>query len=66
MLVYLFTDAAVGPTALDGYLRGASEVSFNRISIDGDTSTNDTVLLLASGESGVSVGAGDPEIWRAL
>jgi glutamate N-acetyltransferase/amino-acid N-acetyltransferase len=59
MLVYLFTDVAVDPAALDGFLRDAVEVSFNRISIDGDTSTNDTVLLLASGASGVKVGAGD-------
>ncbi|MGC2584356.1 MAG: bifunctional ornithine acetyltransferase/N-acetylglutamate synthase, partial [Acidobacteriaceae bacterium] len=44
MLVFLFTDAAVHPTALERYLRGAVEASFNRISIDGDTSTNDTVL----------------------
>ena len=44
------------PAALDGYLRQAVEVSFNRISVDGDTSTNDTVLLLASGASGVSIG----------
>jgi glutamate N-acetyltransferase/amino-acid N-acetyltransferase len=66
MLVYLFTDAAVHPTALDRYLRAASEVSFNRISIDGDTSTNDTVLLLASGESGANVWADDPEFERAL
>ena len=58
MLVYLFTDAAIEPAALDGYLRGAVEVSFNRISIDGDTSTNDTVLLLASGASGVNGGRG--------
>ena len=45
MLVYLFTDAAVEPTVLDGFLQAAVEVSFNRISTDGDTSTNDTVLL---------------------
>jgi glutamate N-acetyltransferase/amino-acid N-acetyltransferase len=56
MLVYVLTDAAVEPAALDGYLRQAVEVSFNRISVDGDTSTNDTVLLLASGASGVSIG----------
>lgn len=66
MLVYLFTDAAVHPTALDRYLRAAVEVSFNRISIDGDTSTNDTVLLLASGESGADIWAEDPEFARAL
>ncbi|MGA3071581.1 MAG: bifunctional glutamate N-acetyltransferase/amino-acid acetyltransferase ArgJ [Terracidiphilus sp.] len=56
MLVYVLTDAAVEPAVLDGYLRHAVEVSFNRISVDGDTSTNDTVLLLASGASGVSIG----------
>lgn len=66
MLVYLFTDAAVHPTALDRYLRAATELSFNRISIDGDTSTNDTVLLLASGASGADVWADDPEFQRAL
>ena len=52
MLVYVMTDAAIEPSVLDGYLRPAIEVSFNRISVDGDTSTNDTVLLLASGASG--------------
>ncbi|MGD0903814.1 MAG: bifunctional glutamate N-acetyltransferase/amino-acid acetyltransferase ArgJ [Terracidiphilus sp.] len=56
MLVYVLTDAAVEPAVLGGYLRQAVEVSFNRISVDGDTSTNDTVLLLASGASGVSIG----------
>jgi glutamate N-acetyltransferase/amino-acid N-acetyltransferase len=66
MLVYLFTDAAVDPAALDGFLRGSVEVSFNRISIDGDTSTNDTVLLLASGASGVKVEASDPKFAAAL
>lgn len=66
MLVYLFTDAAVHPTALDRYLRAAVEASFNRISIDGDTSTNDTVLLLASGASGADVWADDPEFAHAL
>jgi glutamate N-acetyltransferase/amino-acid N-acetyltransferase len=59
MLVYVVTDAALEPGDLDGYLRAAVEVSFNRISVDGDTSTNDTVLLLASGASGAKIGAGD-------
>ncbi|MGB9030722.1 MAG: bifunctional glutamate N-acetyltransferase/amino-acid acetyltransferase ArgJ, partial [Acidobacteriaceae bacterium] len=66
MLVYLFTDAAVEPAALDGFLREAVEVSFNRISIDGDTSTNDTVLLLASGASGVEIGEKDEKFAGAL
>ncbi|MDP9161070.1 MAG: bifunctional glutamate N-acetyltransferase/amino-acid acetyltransferase ArgJ [Acidobacteriota bacterium] len=51
MLVYLFTDAIATPAQLRRCLQPACEQSFNRISIDGDTSTNDTVLLLASGQS---------------
>ena len=57
MLVYLMTDASVEPGDLQAYLNEAIELSFNRISVDGDTSTNDTVLLLASGASGVTIGA---------
>lgn len=53
MLVYIFTDAAASPVELKAVLREACEQTFNCISIDGDTSTNDTVLLLASGRSGV-------------
>jgi glutamate N-acetyltransferase / amino-acid N-acetyltransferase len=53
MLVYLFTDLAADSEELGDLLAPAVERSFNSISIDGDTSTNDTVLLLASGASGV-------------
>ena len=53
MLVYLFTDVAAETAQLNSALRAAVEPSFNCISIDGDTSTNDTVLLLAGGASGV-------------
>jgi len=66
MLVYILTDAEIEPAALDGFLRQAIEVSFNRISVDGDTSTNDTVLLLASGAGGVAVVPGDAEFADAL
>jgi len=66
MLVYIMTDAAIEPDVLDGYLRPAIETSFNRISVDGDTSTNDTVLLLASGASGASIGAGNAAFATAL
>jgi len=66
MLVYLFTDALVGPRVLDGFLQSAAEVSFNRISIDGDTSTNDTLVLLASGASGAAIGASDAVFANAL
>jgi glutamate N-acetyltransferase/amino-acid N-acetyltransferase len=55
MLVVLTTDAAVPADALDGLLRAAVDRSFHHISIDGDTSTNDTVLLLANGASGVAL-----------
>jgi glutamate N-acetyltransferase/amino-acid N-acetyltransferase len=55
MLVYLFTDAKLEPGVAADLLHHAVEGSFNRISIDGDTSTNDTVLLLASGASGIAI-----------
>jgi glutamate N-acetyltransferase/amino-acid N-acetyltransferase len=53
MLAFLFTDAEIGPRPLGKALGAAAEKSFNRISVDGDTSTNDTVYLLANGASGV-------------
>jgi len=52
LLVFLFTDAAAEPKVLKTLLRQALPVSFNRITVDGDTSTNDTILLLASGKAG--------------
>ncbi|MFI5944853.1 bifunctional glutamate N-acetyltransferase/amino-acid acetyltransferase ArgJ [Streptomyces uncialis] len=54
MLVVLTTDADVDSTALDGALRDATRVTFDRVDSDGCMSTNDTVLLLASGASGVT------------
>jgi len=55
MLVYLFTDVQAESADLDDLLAAAVARSFNTISIDGDTSTNDTVLLLASGASRVAL-----------
>ena len=55
MLVYLFSDVAASPRELQHLLRDACDPSLNSMSIDGDTSTNDTVLLLASGQSGCRV-----------
>lgn len=55
LLVVLTTDAAVAPPLLQSLLQTAVGPSFNRISIDGDTSTNDTALLLANHASGVPV-----------
>jgi glutamate N-acetyltransferase/amino-acid N-acetyltransferase len=66
MLVYIMTDAEMEPPALQRMLGRVAEVSFNRISVDGDTSTNDTLLLLASGASGARVLDGDEEFEEAL
>jgi glutamate N-acetyltransferase/amino-acid N-acetyltransferase len=55
MLVYLFTDAELETAVAADLLHHAVDSTFNRISIDGDTSTNDTVLLLASGASGIVI-----------
>ena len=57
MLVYLFTDLDAGPKDLQSALKAAVDRSFHAISVDGDTSTNDTVLLLASGASMVKLAA---------
>jgi glutamate N-acetyltransferase/amino-acid N-acetyltransferase len=53
MLVVLTTDAVAEPAALDAALRKATRVTFDRVDSDGCMSTNDTVLLMASGASGV-------------
>jgi glutamate N-acetyltransferase/amino-acid N-acetyltransferase len=54
MLVVLTTDAVLAATALDAALRAATSATFDRLDADGCMSTNDTVLLLASGASGVT------------
>ncbi|WP_232668599.1 bifunctional glutamate N-acetyltransferase/amino-acid acetyltransferase ArgJ [Pseudonocardia sp. TRM90224] len=53
MLSVITTDAVVDPGVLDEALRAAVRVSFDRLDVDGSMSTNDTVLLMASGASGV-------------
>jgi glutamate N-acetyltransferase/amino-acid N-acetyltransferase len=58
MLVYLFTDLSATTAELAALLAPTAESSFNSISIDGDTSTNDTVLLIASGASGIGLDSG--------
>ncbi len=60
MLVVLTTDAVVDAARLDGALRRATAQTFDRVDVDGCISTNDTVLLLASGASGV---APDPQVF---
>jgi len=58
MLCFVVSDAAIAPEVLHQVLTRATDASFNRITIDGDTSTNDTILVLANGRSGVNVDAG--------
>ncbi|MCX7002969.1 MAG: bifunctional glutamate N-acetyltransferase/amino-acid acetyltransferase ArgJ [bacterium] len=74
MLAFLTTDAAIERHTLQRLLQHAVEHSFNRITIDGDTSTNDMAVILANGASGVTLQPGDEacfgaaldEICRAL
>ncbi len=58
-LGFVTTDAEVTSDLLQAALRRATDVSFNRITVDGDTSTNDMVIAMANGASGVQVDAGD-------
>ncbi len=52
MLAFFFTDAALEPAALRGALRAAVDISFNMVSVDSDTSTSDTAVILANGRAG--------------
>ncbi len=55
MLCFVVTDAQIAADPLQAALQGAVDASFNRITIDGDTSTNDTVVLMANGASGAAI-----------
>jgi glutamate N-acetyltransferase/amino-acid N-acetyltransferase len=69
MLAYLATDAKVSRAVLQRGLRQATERTFNRIPVDGDTSTNDTVLCLANGLAGnrpITPGSADARRFQAL
>jgi len=58
-LGFVMTDAQIPVTRLRAMLKRGVEASYNRLSVDGDTSTNDTLLLLANGAAGVPAGAGE-------
>ena len=66
MLAFVMTDANVSAATLQKALKSAVEQSFNAISVDGDTSTNDTVLLMASGKLGNAASADLSDFQRAL
>jgi len=57
MLVYIFTDAAVDQSILQAMVSEATETTFNCITVDSDTSTSDSLIVAATGASGVDVGA---------
>ncbi|MGR3502319.1 bifunctional glutamate N-acetyltransferase/amino-acid acetyltransferase ArgJ [Pseudaestuariivita sp.] len=65
MLVYVFTDAVIGQDALQAMVARLSDQTFNCITVDSDTSTSDTLLVAATGASGVDV-AGDAAFEKAL
>lgn len=58
-LGFVMTDAQIPPALLRGMLKRCVERSYNRLSVDGDTSTNDTLILLANGASGVRPDPGE-------
>ena len=66
MLSVITTDAACAPELLQRAVKAVADQSFNRISVDGDMSTNDTVLLLASGVSGATIDTASFDTFVAL
>ena len=52
MFAFVLTDAQIGFVELNKVLKKAVELTFNRITVDGDTSTNDMVLVMANGKAG--------------
>ena len=66
MLGYVACDAVIAQTLLQRLVSDAVEQSFNRITVDGDTSTNDACMLVASGASGVKVSEREPELLAAM
>ena len=67
MLGFLACDAAISQDLLGGLVREAADLSFNSITVDGDTSTNDSFILIATGGAGnAEISAADSEDYRAL
>lgn len=66
MLAYIATDASVPQNVLQACLSRAVNKSFNRITVDGDTSTNDACLLMATGQSAATIDQSKGEVFDAL
>jgi len=63
MLAFVTTDAAIEPAALQAVMRRSVDRTYNRISVDGDTSTNDMAVIMANGLAGHEpIGLGDPDL----
>ena len=66
MLGFLATDAGVAPQLLKEMVRSIADQSFNRITVDGDTSTNDSFILIATGKSGVNIESVSDPLYATL
>lgn len=66
MLAYVATDAKIGQAELQKLLRDAVDCSFNAITVDGDTSTNDACVLIATGQSGAEISVDNEDFKLAL
>lgn len=66
MLAYVATDAAIAPDVLQSMLKQATDLSFNAITVDGDTSTNDALVLIATGKSEIAIENDDVALFQAM
>jgi len=66
MLAFVATDATIAPAMLRSLVREVADASFNRVTVDGDTSTNDSFILIATGASGAAEIGDDGTEYRAL
>jgi len=64
MLAYVATDAAIAPDLLQSMLKEAADLSFNSITVDGDTSTNDALVLIATGQSDAMIEGQDIALFQ--
>ncbi|MDD2949088.1 MAG: bifunctional glutamate N-acetyltransferase/amino-acid acetyltransferase ArgJ, partial [Rugosibacter sp.] len=66
MLGFIATDAGIAPALLQQLVKEAADVSFNCITVDGDTSTNDSFILIATGASGLQIDSEDSPHWPVV
>jgi len=66
MLGYLATDAGIAQPLLQTLVRELADVSFNRITVDGDTSTNDSFIVMATGQSGLQIDSAEDAAFAEL